>query len=189
DRLRLRQIDGGRLARDLGAVRAIGVASRHRVLVLPHLVQVDGLRLSRVELGELVQRLGLLLRARAVAQVALDQPDRLVASGGDLCFLLVQRLEQDRRQLDLGLAALIGVFGRVLRGGLLLLGRVRGRGQCRQPEQQRKDDRVTGASHVAYLKFSYSSDQYSPSKGQYSSSSPISPSSCSVANRSAGKRP
>ena len=153
DGLRLRQVDGRRLARDVRAVRAIRVARRDRVLVLPHLLDVDGLRLFPVELGQLVQRLGLLLGMRAVAQVALEQANRLAARGGDLRLLLVQRLQQNGRQLDLGVAALVSVVGFVrlstlVRGGGLLLRRVGARREERQREQQRQRDLSICSSHT-----------------------------------------
>ena len=114
-RLRARQIDGRRAVRDLRALGAIGVAGRHGGLIAAHLLEVDLLRLLPVELGQLVEGLGLLLgaeagrAARVLAQVGLDEADRLAPGVGDLRFLLFQRLLQDRRQRLFGLARLVVV--------------------------------------------------------------------------------
>ena len=112
-RLRARQIDGRRAVRNLRALRAVVVAGRHRRLIAPHLLEIDLFRLFPVELGQLVEGLGLLLgaeagrAARVLAQVGLDEADRLPPRLGDLRFLLFQRLLQDGRQRLLGLARLV----------------------------------------------------------------------------------
>src|SRR5437763_14205596 len=97
-----------------------------------------------------------------VAQVALDEADRLAARRRHLGFLLVQRLLQHGRQLDLGLVvglrvvalvALVGLVGLVgpVGGSLLLARRVRrGRNSDRR-QQQREGDLVTDASHSLLL--------------------------------------
>src|SRR5262249_28424842 len=99
DRLGLRQVDRGRPVRHARAGLAALVAGRHRRLVAPHLVQVDRLGLLPVQLRQLVERLRLLLRVPAVAQVVLDEPDGLLARGGDLLLLLVDGLEDGGREL------------------------------------------------------------------------------------------
>jgi hypothetical protein len=141
DRLGLLQIDGGRAARHLGALGAVGVAGRHRRLVAPHLVEVDRLRFFPVQLRQLVHRLGLLFGMRAVVQVALDQLDGFPPRGGDLGFLLGQRLSQDGRQLALGrvvVRVVVGIrFVRLARRGFGA--RLGGLGSHRQ--RQRDDER------------------------------------------------
>ena len=128
------------------------MAGRNGRLVPPHLLEIDLLRFFPVELGELVERLGLLLGAKAgrvarvLAQVRLEQFDRLAARVGDLRLFFLQRLLQDRRQRLLGLLApLVGVAFVGL--SALVAGLVRGRerrsarGDDRQHQRERAEGR------------------------------------------------
>ena len=150
DRLRARQIDGRRPARHVRAGAAVLVAGGDRGLIALHLVEVGRLRLFPVELGQLVERLGLLVAARAVAQVVLEQPDPLAPRLGDLFLLDADRLLQHRRQRVLVGGAV--VLGRVLLvasvlacvvAGALLDGRL-GRGSPRRSHSRERRDRAAG---------------------------------------------